>query len=429
MFRWRIVAGMGAKVQPKRHAAAPPLTEQRAGSMRIIEAKEAMPPGVCMIVEGVLGEVDLMNRNGRLYPRALMARELDRKKAMMSEKGMFALANHPDWMEPNAGSIDKIAGMVTEASINADAQICGCIHIAETDAGKNIAALVRAGARLGISQRGYGSVVDGETMDANGRKVFCGIVQDDYQLEGWDFVTAPSANANVTDFRESEEPAMTLALLLATYPDLCNALKAEAKAEGVTEGKAAAEAAAATSLTESTTAAEAVKAAAVTEAKAAAVTEAKAQWESEHAVGIAFEVAVSGRTEKVTDPKAFVEGLEAAATAGSAAKTKLETAAAVRTALRAEAGSNPTVFAKVEALAFDNDGSAKLDAAGIKAAVAEAIKTVTTPTDAPAAGAGRSGSGEEPPAPEKVAEDKRRLDSINEMRTRAGLGALDKLPS
>ena len=65
-----------------------------------------------------------------------------------------------------------------------DGQVCyGIVELLDTPAGKILQSLVESGVTLGISSRGVGSTKrDGDHQ----------VVQDDFQLICWDFVSEPS---------------------------------------------------------------------------------------------------------------------------------------------------------------------------------------------------------------------------------------------
>ena len=71
----------------------------------------------------------------------------------------------------------------------------GKVKVLNTDAGKTLRALVEDGVKLGISSRGMGSVSEGAG------KV---VVQEDFQLICFDFVSEPST-PNAFMMREAKE--------------------------------------------------------------------------------------------------------------------------------------------------------------------------------------------------------------------------------
>ena len=65
-----------------------------------------------------------------------------------------------------------------------DGDVCyGSVELLDTPSGKILQSLVESGVTLGISSRGVGSTKSEGSMD---------VVQDDFQLICWDFVSEPS---------------------------------------------------------------------------------------------------------------------------------------------------------------------------------------------------------------------------------------------
>jgi len=145
--------------------------------------KEAADNNGRMVVEGVFQAADRKNANGRIYPRSLWERVLkneDVNKAI-NERRMFGELDHPmdgKWRLSNASHI------VTSMSFNeATGEVLGRAEILDTPNGKILQELFNAGATVGISSRGSGSVKQGP----DGL-----IVQEDFKLETYDFVANPS---------------------------------------------------------------------------------------------------------------------------------------------------------------------------------------------------------------------------------------------
>ena len=114
------------------------------------------------IMKGVLQKANTLNQNGRIYPRAILG-ELD----------------HP---ESSVVELKNASHIITEAHMEGD--VCyGTVEILSTPAGDILKSLVDSGVTLGISSRGVGSTRrEGENQ----------VVQDDFQLICWDFVSEPS---------------------------------------------------------------------------------------------------------------------------------------------------------------------------------------------------------------------------------------------
>jgi hypothetical protein len=145
--------------------------------------KEAAENNGRMVVEGVFQAADLKNANGRIYPKSLWEKVLRNEdiNRAVNERRMFGELDHPmdgKWRLANASHI------VTSMTFNeATGQVMGRAEILDTPNGKILQELFNAGATVGISSRGSGSV----------KQTPAGlVVQEDFKLETYDFVANPS---------------------------------------------------------------------------------------------------------------------------------------------------------------------------------------------------------------------------------------------
>ncbi|NBP00714.1 MAG: hypothetical protein EBU90_11400 [Proteobacteria bacterium] len=87
--------------------------------------------------------------------------------------------DHPDSSVVNLKNVSHI---VREAYLDGDV-VYGSVEILDTPSGKILQSLVESGVKLGISSRGVGTTKKQGDYQ---------IVQDDFQLICWDFVSEPS---------------------------------------------------------------------------------------------------------------------------------------------------------------------------------------------------------------------------------------------
>lgn len=144
-------------------------------------------------IEGIIMQGDIKNRNGRLYPSKVLAREMNRyNESYVSKKRAYGELGHPDGPTIN---LDKVSHMFTDLR-QEGSNIVGKAKIMDTPMGKIVKSFIDEGAQLGISSRGMGSV----------RKNKEGImeVQEDFMLAtAGDIVADPSApNAFVQGIME-----------------------------------------------------------------------------------------------------------------------------------------------------------------------------------------------------------------------------------
>jgi len=123
-------------------------------------------------------QTDVENSNGRIYPRALMQREVDRVSKDIADGKMLGSADHP---KSGNTELDKVSHLVKKMWIEKDGRGWASLSILNTNSGKNLKVILKSGAKLGVSTRGYGTF-DDKTK----------IVSDDYRLTGLDVVANPS---------------------------------------------------------------------------------------------------------------------------------------------------------------------------------------------------------------------------------------------
>ena len=132
-----------------------------------------------VIMKGVLQKSETLNQNGRVYPRAILEREVRNYQKFIKENRALGECDHPD---SSVVELKKVSHIIREAYMEGD--VCyGIVELLDTPCGKILQSLVESGVTLGISSRGVGSTKrDGDIQ----------VVQDDFQLICWDFVAEPS---------------------------------------------------------------------------------------------------------------------------------------------------------------------------------------------------------------------------------------------
>lgn len=141
-------------------------------------------------------QVDLVNKNNRVYPKSIFLKELERYKRDNFPNSAWGELDHPDSISINPKNISH---RFVEISENGPNYFSVKAKVLETPSGQIIKALISDGVgRLGISTRGVGSL----RKDGNGSD----IVQEDFMLiTPGDVVTTPSAqSAFVGKIYESE---------------------------------------------------------------------------------------------------------------------------------------------------------------------------------------------------------------------------------
>jgi hypothetical protein len=132
-----------------------------------------------IVMKGVLQKADTLNQNGRLYPEEILAREVRNYQKFIQESRALGECDHPD---SSVVELKNASHIIREAHM--DGKTCiGVVELLDTPSGKILQSLVEAGVTLGISSRGVGSTRREGDYD---------VVQDDFQLICWDFVSEPS---------------------------------------------------------------------------------------------------------------------------------------------------------------------------------------------------------------------------------------------
>lgn len=136
--------------------------------------------GQKILMKGILQKADTLNQNGRIYPLAVLEREVRNYQKFIIENRAVGELDHPDSSVVN---LKNVSHVIREAYIE-NGTVMGTIEVlSKTPSGAVLAGLVESGIKLGISSRGVGSTrKQGDYY----------IVQDDFQLICWDMVSEPS---------------------------------------------------------------------------------------------------------------------------------------------------------------------------------------------------------------------------------------------
>ena len=157
----------------------------------ITEARENGKKGI--FIEGIFMQTEKQNRNGRIYRKGIMEKELERYQALISEKRSLGELGHP----PNPTiNLNQVSHLITNLRFEGN-DVVGKAKILDTPMGKIAQNFIEEGVRLGVSSRGLGSI-----KEVNGVNE----VQDDFHLATVDIVADPSApDAFVQGIMESAE--------------------------------------------------------------------------------------------------------------------------------------------------------------------------------------------------------------------------------
>jgi len=131
------------------------------------------------ILTGKLQEADVVNGNRRMYPYNVLMREVKNYQKLVEENRALGELDHPD---DSVINLRNSSHMVTKIWMQ-DKTVMGKVKVLDTPSGQILKSLVHSDVKLGISSRGMGSV--SESNDTT-------VVQEDFQLICFDFVSEPS---------------------------------------------------------------------------------------------------------------------------------------------------------------------------------------------------------------------------------------------
>ncbi len=145
-------------------------------------------------IESVFMQSEMKNRNGRMYPSAVMDKEVDRYNTeYVKQNRAMGELGHPEGPTVN---LERVSHIIKDLRIEGK-DIYGKAKILDTPYGKIVKNLVEEGAKLGVSSRGMGSLKEQDGMN---------VVQEDFMLAAVDVVADPSApNAFVNGIMEGRE--------------------------------------------------------------------------------------------------------------------------------------------------------------------------------------------------------------------------------
>lgn len=143
--------------------------------------KESVEKQGKLVIEGLMQVAGDTNGNGRIYPRQILEREVNKlKKTTIAQGNAFGELDHPD---SPVVSLKNASHVITDLWWEGN-NLMGRVEILNTPFGNIAAEIIKAGYTIGISSRGTGSVTETEDGQV--------IVNDDFDLVTWDLVSNPS---------------------------------------------------------------------------------------------------------------------------------------------------------------------------------------------------------------------------------------------
>lgn len=136
-----------------------------------------------MFISGVFMMSEEKNRNGRVYPKAIIEREVNKFQSLIESREAVGELSHPESIEINP---DRSAILIQSLVMDGNNAV-GKAKVLSTPCGKILESLLNDGVRMGVSSRGTGNLNEDMT------------VADDYSLATIDAVYMPSAQAAYSD--------------------------------------------------------------------------------------------------------------------------------------------------------------------------------------------------------------------------------------
>jgi len=161
------------------------------------QEKQDMASGKKYYMSGCMQKFDTPNGNGRVYSKGILQREVENYWKLVKERRALGELDHPD---DSVINLKNASHLVTDMWWDGNA-LMGKVQILDTPSGNILKQLSKSGVTLGISSRGLGSVRESQGQT---------IVEDDFQLICFDFVSEPSTPGAFMhakqSMREHKEP-------------------------------------------------------------------------------------------------------------------------------------------------------------------------------------------------------------------------------
>jgi hypothetical protein len=192
--------------------------------------KKKLPRGAIMTFNAKVGHAGKITANGRYYSKKLIEREVTRLQGPIVDKRVEGLYGHPNKVLGGTPDPARAAYLVTGLTMNEQGEVfmSGSIH--GTRAGKDMAARIRTGAKIGFSARGGGSAEEVTLNDKHeawsdpenhiweGKTIEH--VNEDYELRTYDNVIGQAIkDAEIHAYLEQREKEMSFDLKKLTEAD------------------------------------------------------------------------------------------------------------------------------------------------------------------------------------------------------------------
>ena len=141
--------------------------------IQITESKEDKS----LYIMGVFSSAEVKNGNGRIYPKNILEREIEKIQEGIKNRTCLGQLSHPT--DSPETDLEKAAIVTEEVTWKGD-DIYGRAKVLNTPCGNILKGLISDGVKVGISSRGLGTVSES------------GQVNSDFRLLTWDIVSNAS---------------------------------------------------------------------------------------------------------------------------------------------------------------------------------------------------------------------------------------------
>ena len=159
-----------------------------------------------MRVRGVFQRADEENNNKRIYPKALLEREIKKLDEAMKGRRLMGELDHP---QHDSVKLSNVSHLITKLEAKGN-EIIGEAEILDTPMGKVAKALIEGGVQVGISSRGMGTLSEGQ----DGKRY----VNEDFRLITWDLVADPSTRGAFPSLAESRQSVLVEEIMNDVLP-------------------------------------------------------------------------------------------------------------------------------------------------------------------------------------------------------------------
>jgi hypothetical protein len=145
------------------------------------EIKLNQKEGKPLMVSGILQKADVLNQNGRIYPRDVLAPQIEAYQELVRERRAVGELDHADEAVVN---LKNASHVITDIWMEENGDVKGKVEVLDKlPMGKILRDLLLSNIKVGISSRALGSLTEEEEGD---------VVGDDLHLICWDMVSEPS---------------------------------------------------------------------------------------------------------------------------------------------------------------------------------------------------------------------------------------------